>query len=152
MQVRNAIVAVTVAAFALTLSACSSDSTPTPTGPGSPAPTAAPTAAPTDAPTEPGTPAGEIRPLQDGFSLDNVANTLRSGFPSFADKSNDEIVTILNAGCDGIDAKGTPQAGADAIQAYGIEVYDAAFSLTASISLYCPEYAAFLKGDGTANG
>jgi len=143
MQVRNAIVAVTVAAVGLTLAACSSDATPT--SPGT-------SHSPSAAPTEPGAPAGQIRPVQEGFSLENVAQTLRTGFPSFAQKSDDEIAAILNAGCDGIDAKGTPQAGADAIQAYGIEVYDAAFSLTASISLYCPEYSAFLKGGGTANG
>ena len=147
MQVRNAIAAVSVAAFALALAACSSDATPT-----SPGTSGSPTAAPTSAPTAAGAPAGQIRPIQEGFSLENVAQTLRTGFPSFAQKSDDEIATILNAGCDGIDAAGTPQAGADAIQKYGIEVYDAAFSLTASISLYCPEYSAFLKGGGTTNG
>lgn len=148
MQVRHAIAAVAITAFAITLSACSNDADPTPNASepstaatASGTPTAEPTAEPTTQPTA----AGDIRPLQDGFSLENVAQTLRTGFPSFAEKTDDEIETILNAGCDGIDAGGTPQAGADAIQAYGIEVYDAAFSLTASISLYCPEYSSFLK-------
>ncbi|MGC4174717.1 hypothetical protein [Demequina sp.] len=149
MQVRNAIVAVTVAAFALTLSACTQDADPTPTASGTanapvttpsdsaePSPSATPTTSPAAA--------GDIRPIQDGFTLTNVTETLRTGFPSFAEKTDDEIVVILNAGCDGIDAEGTPQAGADAIQSHGIDAYDAMFAVTASISLYCPEYSAFL--------
>lgn len=153
MQVRNAIVAVTVAAFALTLSACTTGTPADPTG-GAATPAATPTAttpAATPAPTataDATKPAGEIRPIQDGFHLANVADTLRGGFPSFADKTDDEIVVILNAGCDALDKNPNPQAGADAIQAYGIDVYDAAFSLTASIQLYCPEYVSFLGGKG----
>jgi hypothetical protein len=143
MQVRNAIVAVTVAAFALTLSACSSDPAPGASGDSSTAPSAGSS----------GAPASKIRPIQDGFDLANVSATLRSGFPSFAEKSDSEIENILNAACDAMDESGTPQAGADKIQEYGIAVYDAAFSVTAAIQLYCPEYKAFLSGDGTqSNG
>lgn len=156
MQVRNAIAVVTVAAFALTLSACTTGETGTnpggPTGPAAP-PTAdaTPGATPgatTGATADASQPHGKMRPLQDGFDLANVSDTLRNGFPSFANKSDDEIEVILNAACDAMDDKGTPQAGADMIQTYGIAVYDAAFSVTAAIQLYCPEYKAFLRGNG----
>jgi len=147
MLVRHAIAAVTVAALALTLSACTSDPTPTTSaGPttSAPSPTASgePTIAPTATP-----PAGEIREITEGFSLEGVTGVLRQGFPSFAEKTDDEIVIILNASCDAMDAEGTPEAGADAIQAFGIETYDAAFSVSAAIQLYCPEYQIFLQGN-----
>ena len=145
MQVRNAIVAVTVAAFALTLSACSSDPVATTTQGEPTAPATTASGSPTTEPTGNVT----IRPIQEGYHLDNVSDTIRGGFPSYADKTDDEIATILNAGCDAMDAKGAPQAGADAMQAFGISAADAAFTLSASISLYCPEYAAFLNGSTT---
>ena len=140
MKVRNAIAAVSVAAFALSLSACSSD--PAPTGQ-SPEPSATASAPTTPAPS--GTPADvTVREIQEGFDLPTVAKTLRTGFPSFAKKSDDEIVVILNAGCDALEETGAPESGADAIRTFGIEPYDAAFSLTASIKLYCPEFGEFL--------
>lgn len=152
MKVRNAIAAVSVAALALSLAACTSD--PAPTG-DSPRPSATASDPATPSATQPSTatqpPAATqppsdvtVREIQEGFDLPTVAKTLRTGFPSFAPKTDDEIVVILNAGCDAIAATGTPEAGADAIRTYGIEAYDAAFSLTASIQLYCPEYAQFL--------
>jgi len=146
MLVRNAIAAVTVAALALTLSACTSDPAPTtsadPTT-SAPSPTASgePTAAPTNTP-----PAGEIREVTEGFHLEGVGDVLRQGFPSYAEKSNEEIEVILNAACDAMDAQGTPESGAEAIESFGIETYDAAFSVSAAIQLYCPEYQIFLQG------
>ena len=142
MNVRNAIAVVTVAALALSLSACSSD--PTQTG-DAPQPSA--TASASGAPNPGETPTDvTMREAQEGFSLESVAKTLRTGFPSFAEKTDDEIAVILNAGCDAVAATGTPEAGADAIRTYGIDAYDAAFSLTASIQLYCPELAPALGG------
>ncbi len=150
MQVRHAIAVVTVAAFALTLSACTSDAPADPTGG---APTPAPTTTAGAAPTaDASKPHGEIRAIQPGFDLANVSNALRSGFPSYAQMSDDQIEVILNAACDAMDEKGIPQAGADAIQTYGIDTYDAAFSVSAGIQLYCPEYKAFLSGDGSSKG
>jgi len=148
MQVRNAIVAVTVAAFALTLSACSNDPVTTTTQgePTAPATTAS------VAPSTSAAPASKIRPIQEGFDLANVSDTLRKSFPSFATKTDAEIENILNAACDAMDEAGTPQAGADKIQEYGIDVADAAWSVTAAIQLYCPEYAAFLGGGSQSNG
>jgi len=155
MQVRNAIVAVTVAAFALTLSACTSDPVTTTTQgePTEPATTASGTPTPEPTPTTSPAPAGEIRPLQPGYDLANVSDTIRGGFPSFEGKTDDEIEVMLNAACDAMDAKKTPEAGADALQSFGIDAYDAAFTVSAAISLYCPEYAAFLGADtGSTNG
>ncbi len=149
MKVRNAIAVVSATALALSLAACSSD----------PALTTEPPAqlTPAEAPQSPGAeqPGGQpaptktpedvkIRAIQDGFVLETVAGTLRQGFPSFAEKTDAEIETILNAGCDAMEASGAPESGADAIRTYGIEAYDAAFSLTASIQLYCPEFTKFL--------
>ena len=153
MQVRHAIAAVSVAAFALTLAACTSDPAPSAsaetTAP-APSVTAAPTTAPAESPTPTASPsdvvAGSLREITPGYDLAGTANSLRTGFPSFAEKTDDEIAIILNAGCDAIDLKGQPQAAADAIQTYDIEVYDAAFSVSAAIVLYCPEYTNFLKG------
>lgn len=148
MQIRHAIAAVSVAAFALTLSACTSD--PAPTGsdqPTSPAPsdTAQPESPSPTASSEPQpTAVVVIRPVNPGYSLESVSGSLRSGFPSYAEKSDEEIATILNAACDAMDAKHTPESAADAIQTYGIEPFDAAFSVSASIALYCPEYVEFL--------
>jgi|GEM_PF-2005081 len=155
MQVRNAIVAVTVAAFALTLSACTSTPDPSPTDGNSATPSATASGTPTPAPTSSPAPTGEvtIRPLQPGYDLANVSDTIRGGFPSFEGKTDEDIEVILNAACDAMDTSKTPEAGADAMQAYGIAVYDAAFTVSAAISLYCPEYVAFLGGDtGSANG
>ena len=105
-----------------------------------PEPTTEPTSGPSTAPTP-----GTIREVTPGYNLDGVAKSLRTGFPSFSEKTDDEIAVILNAGCDAIDAQGQPQAAADAIQTFGIEVYDAAFSVSAAIVLYCPQYVDMLK-------
>jgi hypothetical protein len=151
MQVRHAIAAVTVAAFALTLSACTSD--PAPSGspaPSSPVASASPSPSASPEPTTSATagPPAEvtIRTVTEGYDLASTANSLRTGFPSFEQKTDEEIELILNAGCDAIDATGTPEAAADTIQSYGIELYDAAFSVSAAIVLYCPEYSPFLGG------
>ena len=148
MNVRHAIAAVSVAAFALSLSACTGD--PGPTGQ-SPDPSTSPSDTPSAAPSTPASPAPTktpenvtIREIQSGFDLANVSETLRQGFPSFAQKTDAEIEIILNAGCDAMAATGNPVAGADTIRTYGIEAYDAAFSVTASIQLYCPEFTEFL--------
>jgi len=150
MQVRHAIVAVTIAAFALSLSACTTG-TPAPTGDTTaPTTTASPTAAPTTAPTSGATqPTGKIRSITAGFQLAGTADSLRTGFPSFAPYSDKEIEAILNAGCDGIDATGSPTGGADAIAAQGVDKADAAFGTLAAIQLYCPEYKKFLGGSTT---
>jgi len=136
MHVRHAIAAVTVAAFALTLSACTNDPGTSPGATNSPA-------------ASPSAPPAKIRPVAPGYDLPGTAGSLRAGFPSFKDLTDDEIAIILNAGCDGIDATGTPQGGADAIVAKKIEPGDAAFSVLAAITLYCPEYSAFLSGNGS---
>ena len=148
MQVRHAIAAVTIAAFALTLSACTTGAPANPTGDANtPAATASGTPATTPAPTKSAVkPTGKIRDVTDGFELASTADALRTGFPSFAPYSDEEIEAILNAGCDGIDATGTPVGGADAIAAQGVAVADAAFGTLAAIQLYCPEYKQFLGG------
>ena len=146
MQVRHAIAAVTVAAFALTLSACTGEPIPNLSDAPATSSTMAATPGPTTTPKSAATPAGEIREVSPGFHLDNVTEAMHSGLPSYADKSADEIAVILNAACDAMDLKNNPQAAADAIQTYGIDAYDAAFSVSAAIQLYCPEYQSFLAG------
>ena len=115
MQVRHAIAAVTIAAFALTLSACTTGAPPPQrvTRTRQPRQRRAPgaTPGPTTTPKSADTPAGEIRDVTDGFDLASTADALRTGFPSFADQTRTtRSRSILNAGCDGIDATGNPSA------------------------------------------
>lgn len=155
MQIRHAVAAVSVAAFALTLAACSADPTPSESEqPNSPAPSGTPAPSDSAAPISSPTPTAVIviRPVNPGYSLESVADSLRSGFPTYAEKTDDEIATILNAGCDAMDANHTPESAADAIQQYGIDTFDAAFSVSAAIALYCPEYVDFLGRAGTETG
>jgi len=147
MQVRNAIAAVSVAALAFALAACTSDPASSPSdAPNTTSPAASPTASATPEPTAPGPdPAAvKIRDVAPGYDLAGTATSLRTGFPSFAELSDEEIAVVLNAGCDGMDATSTPEGGADAIVAYGIEAGDAVWGVLAAVTLYCPEYSAFL--------
>lgn len=89
---------------------------------------------------------GEIRPAVDGATTAEVAQGMRLAFPDWPELSDDEVVAAMNAGCDGLDAQGTPGAGVEAIAAYGINEADAAFTLLASITTFCPEHSNFLYG------
>ena len=154
MQVRHAIAAVTVAAFALSLSACSSDPTTPVTS--TPGPTAE---QPTDAPTTSAAPsatagaktpnAADVKKMRDivaPYDIVTTSTSLRTGFASWAPFSDEDIVIILNTGCDAMDAEGTPVAAADAMAVYGLDPADAAFGVLAAISNFCPEYSEFLGG------
>ena len=153
MQVRHAIAAVTVAAFALSLSACTNDahlpitSTPAPTdvqATTEPTTSAAPSA--TAGAKTPDAADVTMRDIVAPYDLVTTSTSLRTGFASWNVYTDDEIAIILNAGCDALDAEGNPVAAADAMAAYGLAPADAAFGVLASISNYCPEYSEFLGG------
>jgi len=155
MSVRPIVAAAATILLAASLAACLGTATPTGTEsptPTSTAPTTSPTAAPTTSATpsttSTATPTGDvtIRTIGAGYDLPGIAAALRSQLPSWKPLTDDEVATRLNAGCDGIDATGSPIGGADAIKAYGMDPGDAAFGLLAAISAYCPEYTKFLGG------
>lgn len=144
MNVRPLLAAASALALAAALAACTPDAevTPSPTA-------AAPSVTASPEPTPGPTTAAELRAVVEGYELASTANALRAQFPTWEPFSDEEVAVILNAGCDGIDAQGTPVGGADAIVAFGIEPADAAFGVLAAISTYCPEYGAFVSGDNS---
>jgi len=139
----------TAAVLALALAACTTEYPVGRAGPTTDDPTVEASPSDTPSPTaEPTAPTGEvkIRAIVAGAVLSSTADALRAQFPTWEPFEDAKIEEILNAGCDAIDASGTPVAGAEAIAAYGIDPPDAAFGLMAAIANYCPEYTEFISG------
>jgi hypothetical protein len=144
MNLRPLVAAASALTLAAALTACTPDAevTPSPTA-ASPSVTSSPEPSPSPSSS------AELRDVVEGFELASTANALRAQFPTWEPFSDGEVAVILNAGCDGIDAEGTPVGGADAIVTFGIDPADAAFGVLAAISTYCPEYGAFVSGDNS---
>src|SRR6187402_1902144 len=110
MNVRVLATSGTAAVLVLALAACTPDGDPTPSADLT---SAGPTveASPSETPSpEPTAPTGEvkIRAIVAGAILSSTAEALRAQFPTWEPFEDEKIEEILNAGCDAIDASGTP--------------------------------------------
>lgn len=96
--------------------------------------------------SQPDQPAGDgtIRPVVDGFVLDDVAMALQA-MPSWEAMNLADIEVALNASCDAIAVAGDPLQGVAALESRGIAGFDAAMGVSAAITIYCPEWLQLLQ-------